>query len=83
MSKSKSLDRPLVVHLSNVGVSADLQSLDFLRDIEAKYPVVCTVLQLDGKSSSDPEIERQRTEKCVDTLKEAIKVCVSANNLIN
>ena len=66
--------RPLVVYLVNTNIAADVDKLDFLEDIEKAYGIKCSVVTLDGKSSSEPEIEMERSQKCFNSLWDQIKV---------
>ena len=73
-SSSSPPQRPLVVYLLNTNIAPDVDNLEFLEDIEKVYGVKCSVLSLEGKSSSEPEIEMERSKKCFDALKDQIKV---------
>ena len=69
--KSSTGAKPLVLFASN---NAD--SLEYLSEIERTFSLKCTLLELDARSSKDPEAERERSQKCLDSLKIEIKVCM-------
>ena len=73
-SSSSPPQRPLVVYLLNTSIAADIDKLEFLDDVEKVYGVKCSVLTLEGKSSSDPDIEMARSRNCFDSLKKQIQV---------
>ena len=73
-SSSSTPQRPLVVYLLNTSIAADIDKLEFLDDVEKVYGVKCSVLTLEGKSSSDPDIEMTRSQNCFDSLKKQIQV---------
>ena len=81
--KSSTPGRPLVVYLTNSSAVPGVDRFDYLHHIEAKFGIRCSIVDLEGRgSTNDPAEERARTTRCFNSLKEKIQVRVLCSELM-